>query len=319
LVRYVFCIFLLVATALFGKNPKTLVIILGETRAHELTYENIKKNLIDELGVDLAVCIGVKEDYCWDNPFYKNAKYRFTYQEPADYGSLFDAAYEQIVKTRSSSSSPPMHWREFLKIPDQFLGGIQDSQHQHPGSAGILVFCRWFLLTHLLEHNLLDRYDFFIITRSDYIYKLPHPKIHLFSPDKIYIPDGERYGGVTDRHVVLPKKWVISYLNILQQMVSEGESYYKELEKWQPVNLEKLIQFHLTRQGAFPHVRFFPYVMYTIRPQGGSTRWAQGFYSEAHGYFIKYPGEYQSAEMHQKKFKKERCDIDTFYRKRIDS
>jgi hypothetical protein len=122
---------------------------------------------------------------------------------------------------------------------------------------------------------------------------------------------------VTDRHVVLPKKWVASYLDILSQMVHRGKAYYQEMSRYVPLNLEKVIQFHLMQHGLFPYVRFFPYVMYTVRPIGGSSRWAQGFYSEKHGYFIKYPGEYQSAEMHRKKFKKERCDIDTFYRNRI--
>ena len=32
---------------------KTLVIILSETRAHELTFNNFKKNVIDELNADL--------------------------------------------------------------------------------------------------------------------------------------------------------------------------------------------------------------------------------------------------------------------------
>jgi len=32
---------------------KTLVIVLSETRAHELTFDNFKKNVIDELNADL--------------------------------------------------------------------------------------------------------------------------------------------------------------------------------------------------------------------------------------------------------------------------
>jgi hypothetical protein len=43
-----------------------------------------------------------------------------------------------------------LHWREFLKIKDQFLGGIKDPHNQHPGSAGILIFFRWFLDVFIL-------------------------------------------------------------------------------------------------------------------------------------------------------------------------
>lgn len=39
-----------------------------------------------------------------------------------------------------------LNWREFLKIKDQFLGGIKDEYNQHPGSAGILIFFRWFFV-----------------------------------------------------------------------------------------------------------------------------------------------------------------------------
>jgi hypothetical protein len=49
---------------------KTLVIILSETRAYNLTFQNFKKNVIDELNADLCLCIGIKSDYNYDNPFY---------------------------------------------------------------------------------------------------------------------------------------------------------------------------------------------------------------------------------------------------------
>ena len=80
---------------------KTLVIILGETRAYELTFENFKKNIIDELDADLCLCIGVKDDYDYDNPFYNLAKYNFLYDEPEDFGDAFEYAYNILSKGRS--------------------------------------------------------------------------------------------------------------------------------------------------------------------------------------------------------------------------
>lgn len=309
-------------TAVFLLKPpstknRTLVIILGETRAHELTYKNIKKNLIDTVDGDLAVCIGVNDKYDTSNPFYKNAKYKFTYQEPEDYGSAFDYAYEILLKENPPAPKDHIHWREFLKIKDQFLGGIKDPENQHPGSAGILIFYRWFLLKNLIDQDLLDKYDFFIITRSDYIYKLPHPKMDILSKDAIYIPNGELYSGVTDRHVILPKKFVVAYLNILNNMVSQGAKYYEEMVVCQPLNLEQLIKLHLTQNNVFQFVKLFPYVMYTVRPVGGSTRWSSGVYSKEHGYFIKYPEEHHTAQIHQRAFKKGRCSLDDFYKQRI--
>jgi len=75
---------------------KTLVIILSETRASELTFDIFKKNVLDELNADLCLCIGVKPDYDYNNPFYKLAKYKFTYNEPEDFGDAFNYAYNMI-------------------------------------------------------------------------------------------------------------------------------------------------------------------------------------------------------------------------------
>ena len=307
---------LLIGIPFYG-NDKTLVIILGQTRAHELTYQNIKENLIDTLGADLAVCIGAPENYPYDNPFYQNAKYKFLYDEPSDFGSAFDYAYENILRETFPIPSTWLHWREFLKIRDQFLGGILDRRYQHPGSAGILIFFRWFLLKNLLENNLLDEYDFFVITRSDYIYRLPHPRVELLSKDRIYIPDAEHCGGVTDRHVILPKKFVVTYLNMLNTMVSKGTEYYEKMKSWQPMNLEKFIKFHLMENDVFQFVRYFPYVMYAVRPINGTTRWSVGQYSKEHDYFIKYASEYEISQRHKADFDREKCSIDDFYRKRI--
>ena len=244
---------------------KTLVIILSETRAHELTFDNFKKNVIDELNADLCVCIGIKPDYDYNNPFYQLAKYKFLYDEPDDFGDAFDYAYNILSKERPKyecllninalygklpipkqstenitfygnieNMSPmdeftddeiliytkdlpddswnnqvygiknsdnilrsqehvntyrkPLHWREFLKIKDQFMGGILDKEHQHPGSAGILIFFRWFLLKNLTESGLITQYDRFVITRSDFIYQLPHPKVEFMDKKNIWIP-----------------------------------------------------------------------------------------------------------------------------------
>jgi hypothetical protein len=51
-------------------------------------------------------------------------------------------------------------------------------------------------MKNLLENDLLNKYDRFIITRSDYIYQLPHPKIELMNETNIWIPDCEHYGGI---------------------------------------------------------------------------------------------------------------------------
>ena len=373
---------------------KTIVIILSETRASKLTFDSFKKNVIDELNADLCVCIGVKPDYDYSNPFYNLAKYKFTYDEPDDFGDAFEYAYNIISQNNSkyeclrnvnallqnpqqstenityygnnddciqnlndindeiviyTDSFPdnswknqvygiknsnntnlvsqenvitykkPLYWREFLKVKDQFLGGIKDSHNQHPGSAGILIFFRWFLLKNLIDNDLINKYDRFIITRSDFIYQLPHPKVEYMNENCIWIPDCEHYGGYSDRHVVLYKNNIESYLNILNNLVLRSNEYFmkmnmKNKNDW---NLEQLIKFHLEQNNVLHIVKEFPYVMYSVRNINETTRWSQGIYSKELGYYIKYQSEYDKSSNYKNEFEKSGLTIDVFYKKKI--
>ena len=346
---------------------KTLVIILSETRAHKLTFDSFKKNVIDELNADLCVCIGVKSDYDYNNPFYQLAKYKFTYNEPDDFAVAFEyasniisqdrpkyeclkninALYGKIRHPQQSTANitygtneiltnidnknlvpqenvitykKPLHWREFLKIPNQFLGGIKDRYNEHAGSAGILIFFRWFLLKNLIDNDLINKYDRFVITRSDFIYQLPHPKVELMNKNCIWIPDSQHFGGYTDRHVILSKNNIEPYLNILNNFVLKSNEYFMKMtsiKTWPPGggwNLEQLIKFNLEQNNVLHLVKEFPYIMYSIRAKNGTTGWSIGDYSNELGYYIKYPIAYDKSSDYKNKFEKSGKSIDEFYK-----
>ena len=99
---------------------KTLVVILGDIREHELTYNNFKSNVIDELNADLCLCLAIKEDYDYNNPYHKLSKYNFLYNEPDDFGEAFDYAYENMSKP-----SVEINWRDFLKNTCILFGGVK--------------------------------------------------------------------------------------------------------------------------------------------------------------------------------------------------
>jgi hypothetical protein len=374
---------------------KTLVVILSETRASELTFDSFKTNVIDELNADLCVCIGVKPDYNYNDPFYNLSKYKFTYDEPDDFGDAFEYAYniisqdkpkyeclknvnslygkiqtpkqttenisyygnnisitnfenfnddEIIIHTEEFSDDlwknqvygiknsegnnlvfqenvntykKPLYWREFLKIKDQFLGGIKDDTNPHHGSAGILIFFRWFLLKNLVENDLINKYDRFIITRSDFIYQLPHPKLELLDEKYIWIPDCEHYSGYTDRHVVLSKNTIEPYLNIFNNFVLRSNEYFMKMKPKVDWNLEQLIKFHLQQNNVSQLVKEIPYVMYSVRNKNGTTRWASGSYSTELGYYIKYKTEYDKSTYYKTLLKKFGLTADEFYNKYI--
>lgn len=369
---------------------KTLVIILCETRASELTFDNFKKNVLDELNADLCVCIGVKPDYDYNNSFYTNAKYKFTYDEPDDFGNAFEYAYNIISQNKSkyecfkntnglygllerqkqstnnitfyenihnleecdedtivvytnefsdilwrnqiygikscdlhiivtqdkvNTYRKHLHWREFLKIKDAFLGGIKDSQNQvRLGSGGILLFFRWFLLKNLIDNDLLNKYDRFIITRSDFMYQMPHPKVEIMQENYIWIPDSEHWGGYTDRHVVLSKNNIESFLNILNNLVIRSNEYFMKMKYKDDWNIESIIKFHLEQNNVDHLVKEYPYIMYSVRNVNGSTRWASGDYSNELGYYIKYYSEYHKSSYYKTIFENSGMPINEFYK-----
>jgi len=293
---------------------KTLVIILAETRAHERTYENINENLITRLNADLCICIGVKPDYDYTNPFYQNAKHRFLYDEPDDFADAFNCAYNDMIQHAPEKEQLP--WRDFLNVHegDQFMGGILDNTHQQAGSAGILIFFRWYLLKKMREHNLIEQYDKFIVTRSDYIYTLPHIQMEILDDEYIWIPDTEDHGGYTDRHVVLSKQNVVPYLDILNCFVLDSHRYFDAMRtSGLTFNLETLIKFHLGYHGIVRSVRRIPYVMYTIRLENGTTRWAKGEWSDKHKLYIKYETEYIYATIYKERYDTFKMYLNTFY------
>ena len=270
------------------KNESVLVIILSETREHEHTFGLFKKNLLDIMNADLCLCVANNYREDTNNQFYRHAKYVWRYDEPDDWGEAFD--FIQNNKCLQNN------WRKLLEIKDQWLGGVKGCE-EHPGSAGILLFFRLFLKKSIIEHKVLEHYDRFIITRSDFIYKIPHIPLTFLDPKYIWIPNGEDYGGYTDRHIIAHRNDILDVLSIGDRILTEPEELYSEMAFYTKWNLERFIKFSFTYMGLVPKIRRFPYTMYTIRSPGGHTRWRKGYYSESLKYCIKYPREYRGYKL----------------------
>jgi hypothetical protein len=261
-----------------------LVIVLAETRAHEHTFDLFKRNVLDNFGADLCLCVADNEREDLDNPFYRHASHVWRYPEPDDWGQAFDEAQRR--------SGCDVEWRGLLEVGRQWLGGIR-GEGQQPGSAAILLFFRWFLKERLLATGTIDRYDRFVVTRSDFVHRIPHTPLELLSRDHIWIPLGEDYGGYTDRHIIASRRDILDVLSITDAILSDPLNLAHAMQHSAGWNLERYIKFSFARMGLARKVRRYPYTMYAVRGVGGRTRWALGRFDEALGYFIKYPGEYE--------------------------
>jgi hypothetical protein len=267
------------------ENESVLLIVLAETRAFELTFNLLKKNLLEIMNADLCLCVANNHREDKTNPFYQHARYVWSYDEPDDWGDAFD----NMQKHKGLSNN----WRKLLEIKDQWLGGVK-GEGEHPGSAGILLFFRMFLKESIIKHGVLEQYDRFIVTRSDFMHQIPHVPLTLLDPGYIWIPDGEDYGGYTDRHIVVHRNDILDVLSISDRIITDPEKLYSEMcfsVKW---NLEKFIKFSFTQLGLVPRIKRYPYTMYSVRLIDGHTRWSGGVFDESLGYYIKYESEYRS-------------------------
>lgn len=267
-------------------HERVLVIVLAETRAHELTYASFEQNLLEVTEADLCLCIAKNDREDPENPFYRHAKFVWTYDEPEDWGDAFDHACRVGGYDEG--------WRRLLDVEDQWLGGIE-APNAHPGSAAILLFFRWFLRQRLIETGIAETYDRFILTRSDFIHRTPHVPLHLLDPAAIWIPDGEDYFGYTDRHIVANREDFLQILAITDWFLAFSSPLREAMLPKTNWNLEQVIRFHFRSRDLERRVRRYPYTMYSVRAADGHTRYQRGVYYPELGYCIKYPGEYKSA------------------------
>lgn len=236
---------------------KCLVIVICQTRAHKTVWESFRRNVLQTLPADLALCVSKSSS---TDEFRKNAKYVWEYDDYVNWANAYDAIHREIGSTED--------WRQILDVDpgrDSCLfGGIR-----HPntvGSGAVLLYYRWRLLENIRRLGLTDIYDWFIITRSDYMYPVPHVPIELLSPNSVWIPDGEKYGGVTDRHLICPSSLVCRSIDMLGEILLHPKQILVDYTKWlngKGANPETFIAFYLERQGI--SVKFVPYFMYTVR------------------------------------------------------
>ena len=265
---------------------KCLICIIAQARAHNATWCSFKSHVLDQLNADLALCVSDDKEIAQENGFYRHAKYVWEYEEVIDYADAFEYA-KKVLKSNED-------WRILLKRKDQWLGGIL-GENSHPGSAAILIFYRWLLLQKLVENDLIDKYDRFIVTRSDYLYCAPHPPLEMLSPDNVWMPEGETYGGYTDRHLVVNRKDLIKCLNLMDDIVLSPKKLYKRMGFFNRWNLERFIAFHFIKNRLVQKVRIFPPVMFTVRDKVTKSRWSEGEYDDKLGLFIKYQSEFEKS------------------------
>jgi hypothetical protein len=105
----------------------------------------------------------------------------------------------------------------------------------------------------------------------------------------MWVPGGEDYLGVTDRHLVCNSFHILKALNILPPVVLNPERYRNFKG-----NPESLIKLRWQEEGLWNSVRSFPRLMFTCASRNDTSRWKQPDFSSMvpEGVFLKYKKEY---------------------------
>lgn len=286
---------------------KTLVIIMGSLRGGEVAWNTLYENFLDVNHADLALLIGkgsIPKKYK-DASILQRAKYHWTFREWKDWGDAMDTV-------------PDAHWRDYI-IDDLMLkrrklvgGGLfgaitvpeqlgSNRRVGLKGSGAVIFMIRHFLSDKLKELDLTSKYDRFVVTRADHYYLCKHD-LSLLDPKYVWIPDGETFEGLTDRHHIFNKDDVLKGIDIFPPLLRDPQKYESFLldnlgksSKFYP-NPELLIKYRWQEEGLTDRLKMFPRVMFTCADKtGDATRWQRPKFSVPEGVRLKYKEEYYAS------------------------
>ena len=92
------------------------------------------------------------------------------------------------------------------------------------GNGVIMPFLRWKLGLILARTGILHAYDRFVITRCDYFFEC-NLDVRKLDKRSIWVPFGEDWGGMCDRFVVLPRKFALLALSLIEDVVLHPEDF----------------------------------------------------------------------------------------------
>ena len=253
-------------------NIKTLVILLGSARGGEETWRSFYKYLLNPLTADLALLFGKTDNK--NSSLYRRAKYIWEIDEYDDWWHYFEKYFSNTL------------FNIYKKNEIEGLGG---GIKNFKGSGAIIFALRHFLKTNF--KNELLKYDRIILTRSDFYYIDFHPNLE---NDFFYIVEGEKYGGVSDRHHIFPS-WMIDEVLGVNEFLDNKKNYDYLIQK--KLNPERALYECYKDNGLLKKIKFCKRVQFIVSKENESKRWSytKGFKFNSKTLLIKYQKEYYRA------------------------
>jgi hypothetical protein len=175
------------------------------------------------------------------------------------------------------------------------LGGSSLGKSKY-GSGALLFAARWILRQYIHDNHFSLLYKRFVLTRSDQYYLCDHNLSTLLPISNIYIPQGEDYGGICDRHLVCSSQDVERVLNVLPALVRHPEQYFRYNQNLL-ANTESFLNIRLQEMNLSHKVQRFPRTMFLAGVDGDNyTLRAPVKKHLSEGVYYKYEREYVRAK-----------------------
>lgn len=267
-------------------KPSVLIILIGQARGSNYAWKSMLHHLVSPAEAHLATFF---TDSSQSTILQQHAQYNWVVPEADDWGIYLAQA---AALCGYGTDADANRWRSLCNIKDQWMGGVKGCDH--PASSGILLAFRWLVAQKLLSLNLLRQYDYFVMSRPDFLYLCDHKPFSDFSRHIGYVPLGEEYGGYTDRHLVGSPELFFRMINITQQLVCNVDHFTDVLvQRNGSLNLETA-QKMIWEDLSIP-VNQFDRSFFAVKLPEDPTRWSRGVENEVISQFdnlqVKYPGE----------------------------
>lgn len=312
-----------------GRCNRTLVIVCASLRGGNLAWRSLLKHVVRHNNADLALMLDkppATVDSKATTLLHRHA--RFVWAVPSSWHKGFDwaPALDAMAIEATGSVTP---WRKYAVMqPDNSIIGPFTLGNRTFRSTGAISYATRWRLRHellgdgtttngvdatasvegngghaegggasgggLVRGGLAREYGRFVITRSDHLYACGHDLAAL-DPRFVWVPSGEDYGGVCDRHMVCSNADLRACLSLVDPLVAHPARYAWALRR---LNMESFLKLRLAEQGALPRLRRFPRVMFTVGTAADRSLWSQPA-AVAEPLFrsrVKYASEYVAAK-----------------------
>ncbi len=180
---------------------RTAVCLYGELRGIKSCIPSLYENIIDLWDSDVFLCFNLykKSEYDEINQIYKKVIISNIYEKEDVYTRFPKTFYEKYVP----------YMQQVLKQSNKWgcniIGPILGSH------ANLLIRLNLYNLSKILI-NYVDKYDYFIITRPDHLYKFPIFDKSFLNKDFIIKYNVHNFGGFNADFLIIPNHQVIDWL-----------------------------------------------------------------------------------------------------------